>query len=286
MTTNHSPERQAGPTTILVTGATGRVGRNVAGQLARAGQHVRALTRSPGKASLPFGVEVVAGDLLVPETLKSALDGATGLYLISMGGDDYAPLPTGPEIVERAVEAGVRRIAVLTGTDDELAVLDAVQASGVEWTHLRPVEFMSNKLEWAPSIRSEGVVRAAFGDKPHAIVHEADIAAIAVTALLEPGHHGMTYRPTGPEALTPIEATRIMGEILDQQIKFVELSMEEAREELRTAGISDDVADFVLDYNANPPPEASTVVPTVEDVTGRAPRHFAQWVAEHADAFR
>ena len=101
--------------TILVTGATGTVGRHVVGELVRAGHAVRALTRNPAKADLPEGVEVVAGDLAVPDSLTAAFDGVTAAHLINFAGEGYAPLGTGPQIVELAAKSGVRRVTVLGG---------------------------------------------------------------------------------------------------------------------------------------------------------------------------
>lgn len=270
---------------ILVAGATGKVGGHVVDQLVRAGQRVRALTRNPAAANLPDGVEVVSGDLAAPETLLPALDGVTGMHLISFGDDGYAPLQTAPKVVELATKAGVRRVTVLTGTDDELAAAQAVEAAGVEWTHVRPSEFMANALYWAESIRAEGVVRAPFGGQLHAMIHEADVAAVAVTALLEDGHAGQTYTPTGPEALTRIEAVRTISDVIGRDIRFVELTEEQGREQLRESGYPDEVIEAVIEYGTNPPEEAYTVLPTVEQVTGRPPRTFAQWAAEHADDF-
>jgi uncharacterized protein YbjT (DUF2867 family) len=131
----------------------------------------------------------------------------------------------------------VRRITVLTGTDDELAVTRAVEAAGVEWTHVRPSEFMANAHFWAESIRAEGVVRAPFGQQPHAMVDEADVAAVAVSALLEDGHSGQTYKPTGPEALTRADAVRTIGEAIGRDLRFVELTEEQGREQLRESGV-------------------------------------------------
>lgn len=271
--------------TILVTGATGRVGRHIVDQLARKGEHVRALTRRAERAAALRGAETVVGDLTAPETLDDAFKGVEGLHLISMSGDDYAPLRTAPQLMERAVDAGVCRVTVLTGADDELAVLEAVRGSDVEWTHLRPVEFMANKLEWAASIRSEGVVRAPFADQPHALVHEGDIAAVAVAALLTGEHAGRTYVPTGPATVTAREAAGILADVLQRPVRLIDQTADEARQQLLAAGITDDVAAYVLSYQADPPPEASTVLPTVETVIGQPPRTFAQWVAEHADVF-
>lgn len=271
---------------ILVTGATGTVGHHLVDQLVQAGQPVRALTRNPAAANFPDEVKVVSGDLTAPETLVPALDGVTGMHLIPIGGDDYTPLQTAPEIIELATEAGVQRVTVLTGTDDELAVVKAVEAAGVEWTHLRPAEFMANALEWTESIRTEGEVQASFGDKPRAMIHEADIAAVAVTALLEDGHTGQTYTLTGPEALSRIEAVRTIGEEIGRDIRFVELTPEQAREQMRALGLQEESIEAVIEYETNPPEEAYTVLPTVEQVTGQPARTFAEWTAEHAEAFQ
>jgi uncharacterized protein YbjT (DUF2867 family) len=143
---------------ILVAGATGRVGRPLVEQLAAAGHQVRALTRNPANANFPAGVEAVAGDLTAPATLASALEGVDSLHLINFDGATYAPLQTGQEIIALAEKAGVKRVTVLRG-GEMTSVEEAVQASSLAWTFLNPVEFMSGALDYAPSIRAEGVVK-------------------------------------------------------------------------------------------------------------------------------
>jgi uncharacterized protein YbjT (DUF2867 family) len=175
--------------TFFVTGATGTVGRHVVDQLIQAGQHVRALTRNPAKANLPAGVEVVQGDLTAPETCARALDGVVGLHLINFDSGAGAPLETGPQIIELAREAGVRRVTLLLG-GEKGPVEQAVEASDLEWTFLQPVEFMSGMLDWVESIRAEGVVRVPFGNRLTATIHEADIGAVAARVLVDGGHAG------------------------------------------------------------------------------------------------
>ena len=231
-------------------------------------------------------MEIFAGDLAAPETLLPALDGVASMHLISFSDDGYTPLQTAPEVLELATQAGVGRVTVLTGTDDELAVARAVEAAGVEWTHLRPGEFMANALFWAESIRTEGVVRAPFGGQLHAMVHEADVAAVVVTALLEDGHAGKTYTTTGPAALTRAETVSTIADVIGRDIRFVELTEEQGREQLRESGYPDEVIEAVIEYGANPPEAAYTVLPTVEEVTGTPARTFHQWATDHADDFR
>ncbi|MGS2642363.1 NAD(P)H-binding protein [Streptosporangium sp. LJ11] len=268
--------------TILVTGATGTVGRHVVDGLLRAGASVRALTRSPERAGLPPEVEVVRGDLTDPGTVESALTGVDRMYLF--------PVPETAETVTRlAAKAGVRHIVVLSSVsaayaegdlsgDQHRTVEQAVEASGLAWTHVRPGEFMANVLFlWAPSIRAENVVRAPYGDAESAMVHEADIADVAVKALLEDGHAGATYALTGPQALTKVEQVRIIAEVLDRDVRFEELTRPQARELWISQGMPPEAADWLLE----PPPAKAVVGPFAEQVTGRPSRTFAQWVADH-----
>ncbi|MCX4766688.1 NAD(P)H-binding protein [Streptomyces sp. NBC_01275] len=275
---------------ILLTGATGQVGRHVTRSLAASGHRVRALTRSPGAATTPAGVEVVQGDLERPDTLSAALEDIERMYLF--------PVPeTAHEVAALARKAGVRHIVVLSSSsvlgEDEnnhsarhhRAVERAVEDSGVEWTFVRPDEFAGNVLwKWGPSIRAENVVRAPYGRAARALVHEADVAAVAAAALLGDGHAGARYEVTGPEALTQIEQVRVLAEATGREIRFEELSREEGRAALSGA-MPPPVVEMVLDYLAESAVVPGPVTTVVRDVTGREPRTFAQWAADHVDGF-
>ncbi|MFD3818754.1 NAD(P)H-binding protein [Streptomyces rubiginosohelvolus] len=271
--------------TILVTGATGTVGRRVVEQLLERGEHVRALTRDPERAEFPAGVEVVGGDLEDPASLVPALRGVTGLHLITFGGALFAPLETADEILALAKEAGVRRVTVLHGGGDT-PMEAAVRASDFAWTVVMPVEFMANALEWAPGIRSEGVVREPFVDRLSAMVHESDIGAVAAVALTEDGHGGQEYLITGPQALTVRDKTAAVGAARGADVELVELTEQQALETWRGQGMPEDVIAFLIDVYRDTPPEGRTVRGTVEKVTGRPARTFAEWAEEHAHAFR
>ncbi len=270
---------------FLVTGATGRVGRYLVAELLEKGHEVRALTRNPAKANLPENTEVIAGDLTQPSTLVGAFDGITGVHLINFGGEDGTPLETGAELMAMAEAAGVRRVTVLRGGEEgELEA--AVQASALDWTFIAPVEFMSGALDYAESIRTTGQLSEPFADRRTAIVHDRDIAAVAACALSEDGHGGQSYIITGGEVLSPRKMVQTIAQTLGQEIPFTALTEAQAMERWQAEGQPQELIDFMLWVYANTPVEGYTVTPTVEQVTGRPPRTFAQWAAEHIDAFR
>ena len=276
--------------TILVTGATGNIGRHVVDRLMQAGVRVRALTRNPEAANLPDSVEIVQGDLDRPETLAAAFENVERLYLF--------PVPaTATEVVEMAKKAGVRRIVVLSSASAPweakyhprglyfLLVERAVEAVGVEWTHVRPTGLMLNSLTWAETIRAEGVVRAPYGAAAYPHVHEADVAEVATAALLGDGHVGKKYIVSGPESITQIEQVRAIGAAIGREIRFEELTPEQARK-LWSPFMPEDEIDTELMILSESVDKPKKVWPTYEQVIGRPGRTYAQWAADHAYDFR
>lgn len=270
--------------TVLVTGATGNVGRPLVDSLLAAGHQVRALTRDPSRASLPAGVDVIAGNLSDTAGLARAFDGVDAAHLITFG-DGYAPLTNGEEIAALAVKNGVTKVSVLKGDVTKSPLEEAIEASGLRWTFLSPVEFMSNTLEWAESVRTESVIRAGFAAARSAMVHDGDIAETAAAVLTRDGHDGRVYWLTGPEALTPPDQARIIGEVLGRDVSFVELSRDEVVTQWREQGFGDEDIEFFLAMRTDPPEAGYTVQPTVEEVTGRPARTYRAWVAENRAAF-
>ncbi|MFB6604313.1 NAD(P)H-binding protein [Streptomyces noursei] len=285
---------------ILVTGASGSVGRVVVEGLLAAGVQVRALTRDPDRVDLPAGAQAVAGDLTQPAGLGAALEGVDRMYLF--------PVPTAVrEVVAAAERAGVRRIVTLSSgavtagydTVHHLPVERAVEASGVEWTHVRPGEFAMNKVAlWGPDVRAERVVRHPAPEAIWCPVHERDIADVAVTALLEGGHHGVAHTVNGPP-ISLRDQARALAEALGQEVRFEQVTPEDARRRYRAqGGFPAAAADFLLgfvDHAGNPTdPHALADFdltafgpqPTVRDVTGAAPRTFGQWARDHVADFR
>ncbi|WP_372635626.1 NAD(P)H-binding protein [Cohnella sp.] len=273
--------------TILVTGATGTVGQHVTELLVRRGTSVRALTRNSTRArtKLPEGVRIVEGDLMQPETLADAFHGVEAMFLITSSDEPYADLNTDPQVVALAEAAGVKRVVVLVGYG-EGPVEEALKASSMQWTLVQPVEFMANVLaDWRDTIRTEGAVREFYGNALSARVHEGDIAAVAVEALLGDNHHGRSYPLTGPEALTRREAVSAIAAAIGKDIRFIELSEEEARQQWREQGYEEESIEFFVQMAINTPEVGYTVLPTVEQVLGRPARTFAEWATEHKREF-
>ena len=178
-------------------------------------------------------------------------------------------------------------MTVLKGDVERSALEEEIAGSGLGWTFLGPVEFMSNTLEWAPGIRSSGVVRAGFPDAPSAMIHDGDIAAVAAAVLTSPGsaHVGREYWLTGPEVLTPVSQVRILGEVLGRSLSFVALSQDEVVAQWRDEGYGAEDIAFFLAMRTSPPEAGYTVLPTVREVTGRPARSYREWVAENRAAF-
>lgn len=280
---------------ILVTGATGTVGRAVIDGLLELGAPVRALVRRPETAGLPAGVEVVRGDLGEPESLVPALRGVESVFLLSSGPE----LPKhDANIAAAAADSGVSRIVKLSSgragddaANDPIPMWhrageDAVRASGIAWTMVRPLGFMSNALHWAPGIRAADTVRAPFGQGRIAVVDPVDIAAVAVRSLVEQGHSGRVYTLSGPQPLSPGEQTDILAEVLGRPLRYVETSADESRSAIIGFGVSPEMADAITALRATALESFTSVVhPTVEQVTGRPPRGFRDWALAHRAEF-
>lgn len=274
---------------IVVTGATGNVGSAVVRALAGAGQPVRAVSRKPDPAAWPEGVEAVAGNLDDPSTMGAALDGATGLFLLS----GYAGMSG---LLADATRAGVERVALLSSSsvpsgdmDNAVAAYHIrseqdVRESGMAWTFLRPCAFMSNALRWVDQLAAGDVVREPFPDVAAAVIDPADIGAVAATALADGGHEGAALHLSGPEALRPADRVRILGRALGRELRFEGLTDDEARAQLTATMPAPYVEAFVKFYIDGDLDE-SPVLPTVREVLGREPHDFAHWAAAHTDAF-
>ncbi|NED93287.1 NAD(P)H-binding protein [Streptomyces sp. SID11233] len=278
---------------ILVTGATGTVGREVVRSFPP-GVPLRLMTRNPAAVTVTRPeVEAVAGDYASPDSLNRALRGVRKAFLVTsrVAGDE------GAVFLRAARAAGVHHVVTLSAasvTDaraDDLitrwqrANEELLRQSGMAWTLLRPRSFMSNCLSWAGTVRSERVVRALYGMSANACVDPRDIAEVAVRALTEDGHEGAAHTLTGPEAISAAEQTRLLAQVLGVSLRFEELAPEEAHAALLRRH-PPELADALLSSARRQRDGAKAAVGSgVRDVTGRPARSFAEWAGDHADAF-
>jgi len=282
---------------ILVTGGTGMVGSEVVRLLSQQGVAARALTRDPSKAKELPGIAWVAADLSKPETLASAFDGAQAIFLVSSIGEDTVALQH--NAIEAARDAGVKHIVKLSafGASDHskapiclwhYQIEKEMQASGMDWTILRPHHFMQNLLGQLEYIVNDGVVYSASGDGKIPYIDAPDIAAVAAVTLTKPGHQGKKYVITGSEALSYRDATEIIGKTIGKQLRFVDETPDQARARRVREGYPPAIVESALAISAyqRAGGKTATITNVVSDLTGQPPRTFAEFARDHAEAFR
>ncbi|WP_020016413.1 SDR family oxidoreductase [Promicromonospora sukumoe] len=277
---------------IVITGATGNIGRPLVAELARRGHDVTAVSRA-GAAPLDHPqVRGVSADLAEPASLRAAVDGADAMFLLVPGSGGHLDTE---RIIGTAADAGVWRLVLLSSlgavtragsaSHGPLAELEKrVQGSGLEWTLLRPADFASNAFAWVPTVRAGRTVNAPFGDVALPAVDPLDIAEVAAATLADDGHAGRAYVLTGPAAVSPRERTAALAEALGVPLAFAEQTREQARAEM-LAYMPGSVVDGTLAILGEPTAEEQLVSPDIETVLGRPAHSFADWARRNAAAF-
>ncbi|MBK1783151.1 SDR family oxidoreductase [Prauserella cavernicola] len=278
-------------TTVLVTGATGNVGREVALGLARRGVRVRALTRDPEGARLPSAIEVVRGS----QRELRGLEGVDAVFLMWPGIGDLAAAREADATIaahtgrvvflsSAAVRDGVEHYDNTIGRSHH-AIERAIRESGLSWTFLRPTAFATNLLVWAEQTRGGDVVRGAFGDVPVTLLDERDLAEVAVEALTDERYAGRVLELTGRDLLTPVEQVARIAERIGRPLHWEELPERDWRAGLLGSGFTEADADWFRESFEDMRAEPGPVLDTVELVTGRPPRTFGDWLSRHAAEF-
>ncbi|MFI2765446.1 SDR family oxidoreductase [Streptomyces echinatus] len=278
---------------IVVTGATGNVGRPLTQALTEAHEEVTTVSRH--SAEVPSGVRHVTADLAEAASLAATLYQAKALFLL-LSGDLHAPGARPTDIIDLAAANGVRRVVLLSSqgvstrplgpTRVALRVVeDALRSSGMDWAIVRPGGFASNALAWADSIRTQGTAAAPFGDIGVPVVDPADIAEVAAACLLDDQHSGGVYELTGPEVITPRQQVANIAAALGSPVGFHELTRDEAKAGMAQF-VPSQLADDTLDILAAPNSDELRISADVERVLGRAPRSFGDWLDRHLAAFR
>lgn len=282
---------------ILITGASGNVGKEVLKQAAQAaartGKKIRAGFQSSSKATVPPGVEVVSIDYNRPETLRAALKGVDRVFLV---GPPTAELPALERKAADVIAESKTHLVKLSAMGGRDAIFtrhhaeseDYIQSVGVPYTFLRPNGFMQNIVIYnAVPINTQNAFYGTEAEGRVSQIDIRDVAAVAVKVLTEDGHIGKAYTLTGPEAITNSEVAQLLSEVLGREIRFVNLPPQQLRPALLSAGLSEWNADALLDlqrlYREG---KAATVTRDVEQLLGRKPTSFADFLPDYRDAFQ
>ncbi|MEU6586888.1 NAD(P)H-binding protein [Nocardia sp. NPDC046763] len=272
----------------LITGATGNVGRHIVEGLLAAGAGVRASSRNPATAELPAGVDIVAS-----QTDSPAFAGVVGAFLNPAAVHD-----TADRLLAQASAAGVRRIVLLSSSsvlDDHpdnhtgIAHRDLeqrIERSGLEWTFLRAGMFAANTRQWAARIRADHIIHAAYTSAAIAPIHERDLAAAAVRALLTDDLLHQSPVLTGPELITQADQAKLIGDIIGKPVRLEETDARTAREHMIAQRMPPEIADSLLRYYERAITQPIEPTPISTDLTRQQPRTYRQWVLEHAADFR
>ncbi|HEY0811869.1 MAG TPA: NAD(P)H-binding protein [Pseudonocardia sp.] len=277
--------------TTLVIGARGAVGRHVLDQLLTAGEPVRASVRRRATAAFPEQVSVVEADLTRPDTLKAAVHGVQKVFL-------YAQPGSAADFADAACAAGVEHVVLMSSgsvllpyaadnaiTVEHREVEEALTASGLNVTPIRPLVLANNALNWADSIRADGVVSLVHPGALMAPIHERDIAAVAVAALTGTAGDKASDLLTGGELLSQRQQVELIGQAIDTTIRVEALSMQQARARFAEFE-SPEVVEAILAFIVAAAEGGSPATTTAQEILGHAPASFAQWADEHADDFR
>jgi len=280
---------------ILITGASGNVGREVVKQALAVGLQIRATFQSPAVAAkAPAGLEGVIMDYAKPETIRPALHGIDKIFLVGPPVRDLPALEA--NFVKEVRAAGRKHIVKLSALGGRESTFSSghrdseenIEASGLPYTFLSPNGFMQNLVNYnAGTIRSQNAFYGCQGDGAVSIVDIRDIAAVAVIVLAATGHEGKSYALTGGEALTSEQVAEKISRVAGRKISYVDLQAAELKKGILSAGTPEWSADALLDlqrlYREG---KASLVTDNVERLTGHKPITFDQFARDYAFAFQ
>jgi uncharacterized protein YbjT (DUF2867 family) len=281
---------------VLVTGATGTIGRDVARRLSEKGAAVRAAVRDQAKARKQLGADVALTpfDFENEKTFSEALEGVEKVFLLP------PLLPNQLEVtnafVDAAKRAGVLHIVKLSaiGVDDETRPVaikshraneQHIRESGLAFTFLRPNSFMQNFFTYFPP--RNGALYLPWGNGTASFVDTRDIASVAAKVLTSDGHEGKIYTLTGPATLGIPEVARILSEVTGREFKYVDVPEAAARDGMLQAGVPTWQVELVMELHAiNKQNRWSAVTSDIEKVTGTPPTDFTQFARDHVEKFR
>lgn len=282
---------------ILVTGATGKAGGELARQLHLADVPFSAVARTPAKAEALQAMEadIVSGDLADADFVRAALAGIEKAVLIMPNVENQLDIET--QFIDIAVEVGVEHVVYLSSLESVPGATNPItrihvdteahlRASGLNWTMIRPAFFMQTFTASAPRIKASGEIVLPLGDGKLSATDLRDVAAVMATVLTEPGHENQSYDLTGPELLTMTEIAARFTRVLGREFRYVDLPLETFKERLQAAGFGDwRVAAVAAELNSIAHGSLDHTTDGVQKLLGRPPNSIDQFVADHAELF-
>jgi uncharacterized protein YbjT (DUF2867 family) len=280
---------------ILVTGATGNVGRELVKQLLGRGQSLRVVSRDEKKvAHLNPLVERVIGDMNEESTVERAVEGVERIFMFPMITDEDHH--SNVVLLEKSKKAGVKHVVMLSsmGASNEDSKIGAmhrdkevlVEKSGIPWTFVRPGSFMSNTFQWQPMIKFQGKVFSPTGNGKVAPISPGDIAAVAAVALTDGNHEGKIYTLTGPELLDAHEQVAILSDAIGKPIECVDVPVSAAAEQMTKNGLPNFLIDGLsVMWDGIKRGEAAVQTKDLERLTGSKGESFKQWCSDHRTEF-
>ena len=283
---------------ILLTGATGKTGGEVARQLAAAGVPFRALIRNPDKAEAlkALGAELVVGDLADQAFLPRALSGIEKAFLVMPNDEQQLILEN--QFTDAAAAAGVRHLVYLSSlesvpesknpiTQNHVAAQNHIRESGMTWTIVRPTFFNQNFETYAPRIREAKQIVMPVGNGTISSTDLRDVGEVIREVLTKPGHENKSYDMTGPELLTFTEIAEKFSKIRGTLVEGIDQPLEEFGELLRTIGLSEWRVDAVCkELEAIGAGVVDHTTDTIEELLGRPPISLEQYIMDHLDQFQ
>jgi uncharacterized protein YbjT (DUF2867 family) len=285
---------------ILVTGATGSIGTHLVRRLGALGQQVRAFVRDEAKGRT-LGCELVVGDLDDPASVASAMVGVDRVFLNAGGAvpvtGEQPMIRQQQAVIDAARAARVRHVVKISvwGAREQGKLAEGahwrieeyLKRSGIAWSILRPSGFMQNFLTGAGSFTDGGDLIGAYGEGRVSYIDCADLAASAATLLAGDTGTDRTYLLSGPEALSHTGIAAALTRALGTTVRYIDLPPAAFAERLTTQGLPPDFAADVAALFAEV--AAGTLAGTTDSVlrlTGRAPRTFDAFLAEHREQLR
>jgi len=283
---------------ILLTGATGHTGGEVARQLAAADVPFRALIRNPDKADAlnALGAELVVGDIADQAFLPRALSGIDKAFLVMPNNEEQFILEK--QFTDAAAAASVKHLVYLSSlesvpesknpiTQNHVAAQNHILESGMSWTIVRPTFFNQNFETYAPRIREAQQIVMPVGNGTVSATDIRDVGEVICAALTKPGHENKSYDLTGPELLTFTEIAERFTKVLGTKVEFIDQPMEEFADLLRTIGLSEWRVDAVCkELEAIGAGVVDHTTDTIEELLGRPPISLEQYITDHIQLFR